>query len=120
MSNSLIGFIKTSLKEIHPWKNIKTLHTNISADILSGIKAYSIELCRNNKEIFDKNTYNTGLAINALKKKEKFCIVPIKINFLRTQSRIGREFSINLKILKIMFLEITQDLKSLLKKVICK
>lgn len=89
-------------------------------DILSGIKAYSIELCRKNKEIFEKNTYNTGLAINALKNKEKFCIVPIKINFLRAQSRIGRKFSINLKIFQIMFLEITQDLKSLLKKAICK
>ena len=44
MSNSLIGFIKTSLKEINPWKNIKTLHTNISADILSGITVAVIAL----------------------------------------------------------------------------
>ncbi len=41
---SLITFIKSSLKEISPWNNIKTLHTNIRADILAGITVAIIAL----------------------------------------------------------------------------
>ncbi|MFT4537478.1 MAG: hypothetical protein ACI9P5_004863, partial [Saprospiraceae bacterium] len=26
---SLLAFVKSSLKEINPWHNIKTLHTNV-------------------------------------------------------------------------------------------
>ena len=37
-------FIKSSLKEISPWNNIKTLHTNIRGDILSGITVAIIAL----------------------------------------------------------------------------
>ena len=44
MKNSLIGFIKSSLKEINPWQNISILHTNIRADILSGITVAIIAL----------------------------------------------------------------------------
>ena len=44
MKNSLIGFIKSSLKEINPWQNITILHTNIRADILSGITVAIIAL----------------------------------------------------------------------------
>ena len=44
MKNSLIGFIKSSFKEINPWQNIKTFHTNIRADVLSGITIAIIAL----------------------------------------------------------------------------
>ncbi len=37
MVKSLIGFIKSSFKEINPWTNIQLLHTNIRGDILAGI-----------------------------------------------------------------------------------
>ncbi len=37
MVKSLIGFIKSSFKEINPWINIQLLHTNIRGDILAGI-----------------------------------------------------------------------------------
>ena len=40
----IILFIKSSLKEISPWENIKTLHTNIRGDILSGITVAIIAL----------------------------------------------------------------------------
>ena len=42
--NRLIAFIKTSLQEINPWKNIKTLHTNVRGDILAGITVAIIAL----------------------------------------------------------------------------
>ena len=42
--NRLITFIKTSLQEINPWKNIKTLHTNVRGDILAGITVAIIAL----------------------------------------------------------------------------
>tara|TARA_Y100001970_G_scaffold177834_1_gene216660 strand:- start:1300 stop:2997 length:1698 start_codon:yes stop_codon:yes gene_type:complete len=42
--NRLIIFIKNSLQEINPWKNIKTLHTNVRGDILSGITVAIIAL----------------------------------------------------------------------------
>jgi len=35
--NQMISFIKSSLKEINPWENIKTLHSNIKGDVLAGI-----------------------------------------------------------------------------------
>tara|TARA_Y100001970_G_scaffold161129_1_gene197076 strand:+ start:3991 stop:5700 length:1710 start_codon:yes stop_codon:yes gene_type:complete len=41
---SFISFIKSSLKEINPWQNIKILHTNIRGDILSGITVAIIAL----------------------------------------------------------------------------
>ena len=44
MANSLIKFIKSSLKEINPWHNIKILHTNIWGDILAGITVAIIAL----------------------------------------------------------------------------
>ncbi len=37
-------FILSSLKEINPWQNIKTMHTNISGDILAGITVAIIAL----------------------------------------------------------------------------
>tara|TARA_Y100000996_G_scaffold405666_1_gene381077 strand:+ start:3526 stop:5223 length:1698 start_codon:yes stop_codon:yes gene_type:complete len=37
MVKSLIGFIKSSFKEINPWTNIQLLHTNVRGDILAGI-----------------------------------------------------------------------------------
>ena len=40
----IILFIKSSLKEISPWQNIKILHTNIKDDILSGITVAIIAL----------------------------------------------------------------------------
>ena len=40
----IILFIKSSLKEINPWQNIKTLHTNIRGDILAGITVAIIAL----------------------------------------------------------------------------
>ena len=42
--NKLITFIKTSLQEINPWKNIKMLHTNVRGDILAGITVAIIAL----------------------------------------------------------------------------
>ena len=42
--NRLIIFIKTSLQEINPWKNIKMLHTNVRGDILAGITVAIIAL----------------------------------------------------------------------------
>ena len=42
--NRLITFIKTSLQEINPWKNIKMLHTNVRGDILAGITVAIIAL----------------------------------------------------------------------------
>ena len=44
MTKSLIGFIKNSFKEINPWQNIKSLNTNIRADILAGITVAIIAL----------------------------------------------------------------------------
>ncbi len=41
---SFISFIKSSLKEINPWQNIKILHTNIRGDVLSGITVAIIAL----------------------------------------------------------------------------
>jgi len=41
---SLIIFIKSILSEINPWKNIKTLHTNVRGDILAGITVAIIAL----------------------------------------------------------------------------
>lgn len=38
------GTLKTSLKEINPWHNIKTMHTNIGHDILAGIVCAVIAL----------------------------------------------------------------------------
>ena len=40
----MIKFIKSTLKEINPWPNIKILHTNIRADILAGITVGIIAL----------------------------------------------------------------------------
>ena len=40
----IILFIKSSLKEISPWQNIKILHTNIKDDILAGITVAIIAL----------------------------------------------------------------------------
>ena len=37
-------FIINILKEINPWQNIKTLHTNIRGDILAGITVGIIAL----------------------------------------------------------------------------
>ncbi len=42
--NKLITFIINRLKEINPWENIKTLHTNVGGDILSGITVAIIAL----------------------------------------------------------------------------
>ena len=44
MNNSVINFIKSSLKEINPWHNIRTLHTNIWGDIVAGITVAIIAL----------------------------------------------------------------------------
>ena len=66
MIKSISGFIKTSLKELNPWHNIKLLHTNIRGDILAGIaqaggftqlaRTSKIELTRDGKtETFDLN-----------------------------------------------------------------
>ena len=44
MINSLIAFIKSGLKEISPLHNIKSLNTNIRADILAGITVAIIAL----------------------------------------------------------------------------
>ena len=41
---SLIDFLKSSLKEINPWQNIKKIHTNVRGDILSGITVAIIAL----------------------------------------------------------------------------
>tara|TARA_Y100000590_G_scaffold468283_1_gene650500 strand:- start:1328 stop:3037 length:1710 start_codon:yes stop_codon:yes gene_type:complete len=41
---SLLLFIKSSLKEINPWQNIVSLHTNIRGDILAGITVAIIAL----------------------------------------------------------------------------
>lgn len=41
---SFIGFIKSSLVEINPWQNIKTLHTNVRGDIIAGITVAIIAL----------------------------------------------------------------------------
>ena len=84
-------------------------------DILSGVKAYSIDLCRKNKKIFKEKTINTGLAMEVLRKKEKYCMIPIKIKFRRHDSRLGN-VTINLRIFKTMFKEIIKDMKVLLKK----
>jgi len=40
----IILFIKNALKEINPWVNIKTLHTNIWGDVLAGITVAIIAL----------------------------------------------------------------------------
>ena len=40
----LIDFLKSSLKEINPWQNIKKIHTNVRGDILSGITVAIIAL----------------------------------------------------------------------------
>ena len=42
--SQIILFIKSSLKEISPWENIKTLHNNIKGDILAGITVAIIAL----------------------------------------------------------------------------
>ena len=42
--NKLITFIINRLEEINPWENIKTLHTNVGGDILSGITVAIIAL----------------------------------------------------------------------------
>ena len=39
-----LAFIKSSLKEISPWQNVKLLHTNIRGDILAGITVAIIAL----------------------------------------------------------------------------
>ena len=44
MLNSLIRFIQCSTQEINPWQNVRTLHTNIRGDILSGITVAIIAL----------------------------------------------------------------------------
>tara|TARA_B100000427_G_scaffold142891_1_gene118993 strand:+ start:2226 stop:3932 length:1707 start_codon:yes stop_codon:yes gene_type:complete len=44
MIKSISGFIKTSLKELNPWHNIKLLHTNVRGDILAGIAVAIIAL----------------------------------------------------------------------------
>ena len=44
MKYSIIGFVKNGLDEINPLKNIKTLHTNVRGDILSGITVAIIAL----------------------------------------------------------------------------
>lgn len=41
---SLLAFVKSSLKEINPWHNIKTLHTNVRGDVLAGITVAIIAL----------------------------------------------------------------------------
>jgi SulP family sulfate permease len=41
---SFIKFIKSGLREISPWDNIKSLHTNLSGDILAGITVAIIAL----------------------------------------------------------------------------
>ena len=41
---SLSVFIKNTVKEINPWQNIKTFHTNIRGDILAGITVGIIAL----------------------------------------------------------------------------
>jgi len=41
---SLFIFIKSSFKEINPWQNIKSLHTNIREDVLAGITVAIIAL----------------------------------------------------------------------------
>ena len=40
----ILTFIKSNLKEINPWNNIKILHTNIKGDVLSGITVAIIAL----------------------------------------------------------------------------
>ena len=40
----IVLFIKSSLKELNPWQNIKILHTNIRGDILAGITVAIIAL----------------------------------------------------------------------------
>jgi len=40
----ILTFIKSNLKEINPWNNIKILHTNIRGDVLSGITVAIIAL----------------------------------------------------------------------------
>jgi len=42
--NQIISFLKSGLKEINPWQNIKILHTNIRGDILAGITVAIIAL----------------------------------------------------------------------------
>ena len=39
-----IGFLKSTLREINPWNNIKTMHTNIKSDVLAGITVAIIAL----------------------------------------------------------------------------
>jgi sulfate permease, SulP family len=41
---SIFLFIKSSLQEINPWQNIKSLHTNIRGDILAGVTVAIIAL----------------------------------------------------------------------------
>ena len=41
---SLFIFIKSSFKEINPWQNIKSLHTNIREDVFAGITVAIIAL----------------------------------------------------------------------------
>ena len=83
-------------------------------DILSSVKVYSIDLCKKNKRIFNEETINTGLAMEALRNKMNYCTIPIKINFIRDNPRLGNMI-INLRILKVMFKEIIKDIKILLK-----
>ena len=40
----MISFIKNTFKELNPWHNIRMLHTNIGADIISGIMVAIIAL----------------------------------------------------------------------------
>ena len=40
----IILFIRSAFKEINPWVNIKTLHTNIWGDVLAGITVAIIAL----------------------------------------------------------------------------
>ena len=44
LSKSIIKFFHNSFKEINPWHNIKTLHTNVKGDILAGITVGIIAL----------------------------------------------------------------------------
>ena len=41
---SIFTFIKNTTKELSPWKNISSLHTNIKNDILAGITVAIIAL----------------------------------------------------------------------------
>ena len=84
-------------------------------DILCGVKVFSREICEEYKEIFKEKSINTGLAMEALRRKKNFSIVSINLNFRRKNARLGNSVFANFLIFRAFIKEVIKDLKHFIK-----